>query len=115
MLQAIVLRGALERDIADDSPVLDHGETHLGTAARFEAHRVKDGLLRGAGVVRPERVQLVNGTGSASADNTVSGVVRERVYVGALSQLDITLPDGGNLQVVMANDGRPVPAPGGSM
>ncbi|HET9600580.1 MAG TPA: ABC transporter ATP-binding protein [Acidimicrobiales bacterium] len=79
-------------------------------------HPVRPGAGQPAGmariVVRPERVQLLNGTGSASGDNAVPGVVRERVYVGALSQLDITLPDGGNLQVVMANDGRPVPAPG---
>ena len=63
-------------------------------------------------VVRPERVQPRRRDRLGVQDNTVSGVVRERVYVGALSQLEITLADGGNLQVVLANDGRPVPAPG---
>ena len=52
---------------------------------------------------------------TAAADgrtNTLPGVVRDRVYVGALSQLEIGLADGGTLQVVLANDGRPVPGPG---
>jgi spermidine/putrescine transport system ATP-binding protein len=62
-------------------------------------------------VVRPERVQLVDGAGDGHP-NTVAGVVRDRVYVGALSQLEIGLPDGETLHVVLANDGRPVPAPG---
>ena len=43
--------------------------------------------------------------------NTLPGVVRRPVYVGALSQLEITLGDGRVLQVVLANDGRPVPGP----
>ena len=46
--------------------------------------------------------------------NTLPGVVRDRVYVGALSQLEIGLADGSTLQVVLANDGRPVPGPGGA-
>ena len=64
-------------------------------------------------VVRPERVHLVaaeSGDGGGTA-NTLPGVVRDRVYVGALSQLEITLGDGSVLQVVLANDGRPVPGP----
>ena len=69
--------------------------------------------VRGLGriVVRPERVQLVDGVADGHT-NTLPGVVRDRVYVGALSQLEIGLADGGTLQVVLANDGRPVPAPG---
>ena len=75
--------------------------------------RATDGTVRGLGriVVRPERVQLVDGVADGHT-NTLPGVVRDRVYVGALSQLEIGLADGGTLQIVLANDGRPVPAPG---
>ena len=59
----------------------------------------------------PERVQLLDGDADGHA-NTLPGLVRDRVYVGALSQLEIGLADGGTLQVVLANDGRPVPGPG---
>jgi spermidine/putrescine transport system ATP-binding protein len=75
--------------------------------------RATDGQVRGVGriVVRPERVQLLDGMADGHP-NTLPGVVRDRVYVGALSQLEIGLADGGTLQVVLANDGRPVPGPG---
>ena len=75
--------------------------------------RTADGEVRGLGriVVRPERVQLLDGVADGHT-NTLPGVVRDRVYVGALSQLEIGLADGGTLQVVLANDGRPVPGPG---
>ncbi len=64
-------------------------------------------------VVRPERVHLVRegGGDGAGVTNTLPGIVRDHVYVGALSQLEITLGDGSVLQVVLANDGRPVPGP----
>ena len=75
--------------------------------------RATDGEVRGLGriVVRPERVQLLDGVADGHT-NTLPGLVRDRVYVGALSQLEIGLADGGTLQVVLANDGRPVPGPG---
>ena len=75
--------------------------------------RTADGEVRGLRriVIRPERVQLFDGVADGH-DNTLPGLVRDRVYVGALSQLEIGLADGGTLQVVLANDGRPVPGPG---
>ena len=65
-------------------------------------------------VVRPERVRLVDPKDGANGPtaNSLAGIVREHVYVGALSQLEVTLADGSVLQVVLANDGRPVPDPG---
>ena len=76
--------------------------------------RAADGEVRGLGriVVRPERVQLVDGAADGHT-NALPGVARDRVYVGALSHLEIGLADGRALQVVLANDGRPVPGPGG--
>ncbi len=69
---------------------------------------------RGPGriVVRPERVRVVDDRIDTAAANTVPGIVRDRVYVGALSQLEVTLADASVLHVVLANDGRPVPGPG---
>ena len=76
--------------------------------------RIDGGQAPGLGriVVRPERVHLVGAGPDILHSNTLPGIVRDRVYVGALSQLEITLDDGSVLQVVLANDGRPVPAPG---
>jgi len=75
--------------------------------------RTADGEVRGLRriVIRPERVQLFDGVADGHT-NTLPGLVRDQVYVGALSQLEIGLADGGTLQVVLANDGRPVPGPG---
>ena len=61
--------------------------------------------------MRPERVRLLDGPIDGQV-NTVEGVVREQVYVGAQSQLEVVLADGALLQVVLPNDGRSVPAPG---
>jgi ABC-type Fe3+/spermidine/putrescine transport system ATPase subunit len=62
-------------------------------------------------VVRPERVRLLEGPIDGEA-NAVEGVVRDQVYVGAQSQLEVVLADGAVLQVVLPNDGRSVPARG---
>ena len=77
------------------------------------AIRVDAGQPAGLGriVVRPERVRLLDGPIDGQV-NAVEGVVREQVYVGAQSQLEVVLADGALLQVVLPNDGRSVPAPG---
>ena len=77
------------------------------------AIRVDAGQPAGVGriVVRPERVRLLDGPIDGQV-NAVEGVVREQVYVGAQSQLEVVLADGALLQVVLPNDGRSVPAPG---
>jgi spermidine/putrescine transport system ATP-binding protein len=77
------------------------------------AIKVDAGQPAGSGriVVRPERVRLFEGSVDGEV-NTVEGVVRERVYVGAQSQLEVALADGTVLQVVLPNDGRSVPGPG---
>jgi hypothetical protein len=61
-------------------------------------------------VLRPERVRLLDDGGTGS--NLLPGVVRDRVYVGATSQLEVALDSGDLLHVVLANDGRAVPLPG---
>jgi len=114
-----------------ESPATAFVAEFLGVANLFDVEFDHGGACRVAGhpiqvdgrpdpgpgriVVRPERVLVVPpGTdGSApSAPNPVPGIVRDLVYVGALSQLEVTLATGDAIQVVLANDGRPVPAPG---
>jgi hypothetical protein len=75
--------------------------------------KVDSGQPAGLGriVVRPERVRLLEGAIDGQV-NAVEGVVREQVYVGAQSQLEVVLADGAVLQVVLPNDGRMVPAAG---
>jgi spermidine/putrescine transport system ATP-binding protein len=77
------------------------------------AIKVDTGQPAGLGriVVRPERVRLLEGPIDGEA-NAVEGVVRDQVYVGAQSQLEVVLADGAVLQVVLPNDGRSVPARG---
>jgi spermidine/putrescine transport system ATP-binding protein len=87
----------------------DHDRTCLVAGQPIRVDEPHDPGL-GRIVVRPERVQLVDAADTAT--NALAGLVRDRVYVGALSQLEITLADGSILQVVLANDGRPVPGPG---
>ena len=86
---------------------------HSGTCM-VAGHPIQvDGVTKadlGRIVVRPERVRLVDD--GQAAPNCLPGLVRDRVYVGALSQLDVTLGSGEVLHVVMANDGRAVPGPG---
>jgi spermidine/putrescine transport system ATP-binding protein len=52
-------------------------------------------------VVRPERVLLEGDAGSA-----VAGRVERLVYVGATTQVIVSLPTGEQMQVLVANDGR---------
>ncbi len=52
-------------------------------------------------VVRPERVLLDGDAGSA-----LTGRVERLVYLGATTQVIVTLPTGEQIQVLVANDGR---------
>jgi spermidine/putrescine transport system ATP-binding protein len=113
-----------------ESPATEFVAAFLGVANLFDVEfdasgvcavsghpiKVDAGQPAGPGriVVRPERVRLVEGPVDGEV-NTVEGVVRERVYVGAQSQLEVVLADGTVLQVVLPNDGRGVPTPGESV
>jgi spermidine/putrescine transport system ATP-binding protein len=90
-------------------------EFDAGGVCTVSGHAIKvdPGQPPGLGriVVRPERVRLLEGPADGEA-NTVEGVVRDQVYVGAQSQLEVVLADGAVLQVVLPNDGRSVPGRG---
>jgi len=64
--------------------------------------RTADGEVRGLRriVIRPERVQLFDGVADGHT-NTLPGLVRDQVYVGALSQLEIGLAVGDFTDVRM--------------
>jgi len=97
------------------------GVTNLLTAVALGDGRCAVGeqtLLAGEGalsaqgpvrlVVRPERVSLDGDEGSA-----LSGRVVRLIYVGATTQVIVTLPTGETVQVLVANDGRrPLPTEG---
>jgi hypothetical protein len=54
-------------------------------------------------MVRPERVRVV--TAGTVGENTLPATVQNVVYVGSVTQVQLHLADGTELQALLANDG----------
>jgi spermidine/putrescine ABC transporter ATP-binding subunit len=86
-------------------------ELHEGVAALLDgearwivdpaavAERGLGGGDRASAVVRPERVVIGRSGAPPAADNLVSGVVAETVYLGAARKIVVDLPSGRTVQV----------------